>query len=62
MKCCERDHDNDGNCDVHSSPGVLREPVPIEWFCKFCSVWNLWVHRFCKKCLGAKAYAMKEQR
>lgn len=24
MKCCHRDHNNDGNCDVHASPGVPR--------------------------------------
>lgn len=24
IKCCERDHDCDGNCDVHSAPGKLR--------------------------------------
>ncbi len=23
-RCCERDSDGDGNCDVHASPGVLR--------------------------------------
>jgi hypothetical protein len=23
-RCCERDHDNDGNCDIHSAPGVFR--------------------------------------
>jgi hypothetical protein len=23
--CCERDDDGDGNCDIHSSPGVLRK-------------------------------------
>jgi hypothetical protein len=22
--CCERDTDNDGNCHIHSAPGVLR--------------------------------------
>jgi hypothetical protein len=26
MKCCERDHNEDGNCDIHSSPGVFRNP------------------------------------
>lgn len=26
MKCCERDNDGDGNCDIHSAPGVLRKP------------------------------------
>lgn len=25
QQCCERDHNHDGNCDRHSSPGVLRE-------------------------------------
>lgn len=25
IKCCSRDYDEDGNCDVHSAPGVLRE-------------------------------------
>lgn len=24
QKCCEFDHDNDGNCHVHSEPGVFR--------------------------------------
>ena len=24
-RCCERDNDGDGNCDIHSAPGVLRE-------------------------------------
>lgn len=23
-RCCERDHNNDGNCDKHQSPGVMR--------------------------------------
>ncbi len=23
-QCCERDHNHDGNCDIHSAPGVLR--------------------------------------
>jgi hypothetical protein len=23
-KCCERDHNGDGNCDIHEAPGVLR--------------------------------------
>ena len=23
-RCCERDDDRDGNCDIHSAPGVLR--------------------------------------
>ena len=22
--CCERDYDSDGNCSVHSAPGVFR--------------------------------------
>ncbi len=25
--CCERDNDGDGNCDIHSAPGVLRKPL-----------------------------------
>jgi hypothetical protein len=25
--CCDRDHNHDGNCDVHASPGVLRQEV-----------------------------------
>lgn len=25
VRCCERDSDGDGNCDIHSAPGVLRE-------------------------------------
>lgn len=24
VQCCERDHNHDGNCDVHSAPGVER--------------------------------------
>ena len=24
-RCCEFDHNGDGNCHIHSSPGVLRE-------------------------------------
>lgn len=24
-QCCERDHNRDGNCDVHSAPGILRQ-------------------------------------
>lgn len=24
-RCCERDNDGDGNCDIHSAPGVLRK-------------------------------------
>ena len=28
--CCERDNDGDGNCDIHSAPGVLRRPVQVE--------------------------------
>lgn len=28
-QCCERDHDNDGNCDIHSAPGVLRRPTEV---------------------------------
>jgi len=23
-KCCERDHNNHGNCHIHAAPGVLR--------------------------------------
>ena len=23
-QCCERDNNGDGNCDIHSAPGVLR--------------------------------------
>lgn len=23
-KCCERDRNNDGNCDIHFAPGVVR--------------------------------------
>lgn len=25
MKCCDRDTDGDGNCPIHSAPGVLRD-------------------------------------
>jgi hypothetical protein len=28
--CCERDHDKDGNCDIHESPGVLRNRVETQ--------------------------------
>jgi hypothetical protein len=24
VKCCERDTDNDGNCDIHAEPGLDR--------------------------------------
>lgn len=27
--CCERDWNSDGNCDIHSAPGVLRIPAPV---------------------------------
>lgn len=27
-KCCELDTDGDGNCHIHSAPGVLRKPQP----------------------------------
>lgn len=23
-KCCDRDYDGDGNCDIHSAPGIFR--------------------------------------
>lgn len=26
-QCCKRDHNRDGNCDIHSAPGVLRNPA-----------------------------------
>lgn len=29
LRCCYRDNDQDGNCSVHSAPGVLREPSPV---------------------------------
>jgi hypothetical protein len=25
VQCCPRDNDYDGNCDIHSAPGVLRD-------------------------------------
>lgn len=25
--CCERDTNRDGNCDIHSAPGVFRDPT-----------------------------------
>jgi len=25
VKCCDYDDDNDGNCHIHSAPGVLRK-------------------------------------
>lgn len=28
LQCCPRDNDFDGNCRIHSAPGVLREPSP----------------------------------
>lgn len=28
--CCERDSDGDGNCPIHSSPGVLRVSADLE--------------------------------
>lgn len=33
-----------------------------EWLCKFCRVWNIIDHRFCKICLARKEYASKEER
>ena len=24
VQCCSRDYDKDGNCDIHSAPGVMR--------------------------------------
>jgi hypothetical protein len=27
MKCCERDNDQDGNCDIHAAPGILRKKI-----------------------------------
>lgn len=36
-QCCERDHNHDGNCDIHSAPGVLSKPTmstkhtPTKW-------------------------------
>ena len=24
-QCCERDYNYDGNCDIHSAPGVLKQ-------------------------------------
>jgi hypothetical protein len=39
-RCCERDHDGDGNCDVHQAPGVLRRRkmrlTDIESKCPYC--------------------------
>lgn len=29
-RCCERDDDGDGDCDIHSSRGVLRRARPGE--------------------------------
>lgn len=26
IRCCTRDNDNDGNCDIHARAGVLRTP------------------------------------
>jgi len=28
VPCCGRDTDKDGNCDIHSAPGVLRPLIP----------------------------------
>jgi len=25
VQCCPRDHNHDGNCDIHSAPGVKRK-------------------------------------
>ena len=30
-RCCGRDDDYDGNCDIHESPGVLRKEVLKRW-------------------------------
>lgn len=41
---------------------MSSDPIPVEWLCKFCKVWNVWAHRFCKLCLAQKQYAQKETR
>jgi hypothetical protein len=33
-----------------------------EWLCKFCSTWNNHFHRYCRRCLSQKIYAVKEER
>lgn len=33
MKCCEYDHNSDGNCHIHAAPGILRNnPLPPATF------------------------------
>jgi hypothetical protein len=29
QKCCDRDHNSDGNCDRHSAPGIPRRVVRV---------------------------------
>lgn len=47
IRCCERDDDGDGNCPIHSAPGVFRNPafnrgkadvlVPVEMMTAFAN-------------------------
>ena len=44
-QCCERDHNHDGNCDIHSAPGVFRiaalnRPTDLN-LCVSCGVANI---------------------
>lgn len=44
MKCCRFDHDGDGNCHIHSAPGVVRlissqlvsiDASRVAWFAEY---------------------------
>lgn len=28
-QCCPRDHDHDGDCDIHATQGVMRRDMPV---------------------------------
>ena len=30
VQCCSRDHNKDGNCDIHSAPGVSRSREAVQ--------------------------------
>ena len=42
VRCCDRDNDGDGNCDIHSAPGVMRhnteKQTPEHWKCLVCGM------------------------